>query len=196
MPAAKKQHLIGAAGLFWNRDEVEWKPGNGNSWQMLGVLGKRSPKLQVCDFRTARGFYVLYNHHGPVYVGLARGSQGRLGNRLREHTSDHLKEQWQRFSWFSFDDVEPDPKMPAWSRVVHDDNLRHIGAETATAEFEALMIQAFGLRQNQMKFQRGQLWEQATWRDCYPDGRLPRVRARIVTPQLRDAIDSFAEYDG
>jgi hypothetical protein len=86
----RKKHLIGAYGLFWDRAAVDWKPGPGNQWQLLGTIGERRPKLQICDFRRARGFYLLFNDHGATYVGLARGSEG-IGQRLRRHNADSSK---------------------------------------------------------------------------------------------------------
>jgi len=67
--------FIRCYGMFWDRSEVEWSPGSGNKnhFRLLGRVGKVPPKLQICDFRTYRGIYVLYDDHGARYVGLARG---------------------------------------------------------------------------------------------------------------------------
>jgi hypothetical protein len=190
MAAKSKQHLVGAYGLFWDRAAVDWQPGHGKTWQMLGRIGEKPPKLQVCDFRGARGFYILFNDYGPVYTGIARGRHG-LGARLVKHTMNHLKDSWTRYCWFSFDDVTP-TSAPHWSKVDLDDNLRRVGTDIVVRELEALMIKSFGLsRQNQMRFLEGQKWEQATWEDCYPTGILSRVGDLVLTPTLRDALDQF-----
>ncbi len=79
-------HLFGAFGMFWDRANVDWSPGGGpQAWQLLGVSGGRTPT--VCDFRLARGFYLLFDDHGAHYVGIARGSQG-LGYSSTTPTSE------------------------------------------------------------------------------------------------------------
>jgi len=97
--------LIHAYGLFWRSDEVDWWPkaGSGGAFQLLGRVGKVYPALQVADFRTQHGIYVLYNDWGSYYVGLA--STGTMGRRLRSHTRDKHAGKWDRFSWFGFDRV-------------------------------------------------------------------------------------------
>lgn len=80
--------VIGAFGMFWSRSQVEWKPGSGASWQLLGKRGERRSLLRVCDFRVAQGFYLLYDDHGPTYVGLARGVHG-IGARLHKHDASN-----------------------------------------------------------------------------------------------------------
>ncbi len=93
-------HLFGAFGMFWNADEVSWSPGSGPSaWQLLGRQYRNAGSIRLCDFRRARGVYILFDDFGPVYVGLARG-RGGLGGRLKDHRSDHLGGTWSRFCWF------------------------------------------------------------------------------------------------
>src|SRR3954470_23560325 len=70
-------HLVGAYGMFWERGEVNWWPGSGPAaWQLLGRVNKNKPKVRVCDFRKAQGFYVLFDDFRANYVGLARGNYG------------------------------------------------------------------------------------------------------------------------
>lgn len=205
MPAAS--HLIGAYGMFWDRDEVDWTPGSGQSWQLLGRVGSRRGKLRICDFRTARGFYMLFNDYEATYVGLAKGKQG-LGARLIKHTLPPKKQpqemryagkDWNRFCWFSFDDVRhappKDDRNDPWCHVVNDDRSRSITVKSATRELEALMIVALGIKgQNQMRLQLGQRWEQVTWRDAYPGGPLTKVsRIKISTPTLRNALEQLSD---
>ena len=85
--------LIENYGVFWKTDEVDWKPGGGHHFVLLGKDGER-----WCDFRKQDGLYVLYNQVGPYYVGRTK----RLGERLRDHLTDHHADSWQRFSWFGF----------------------------------------------------------------------------------------------
>src|SRR4051794_5467602 len=102
--------------MFWLRNEVSWST---NGWQLLGHRGHNRPGLQVCDFRKARGFYILFDDHGATYVGLARGTQG-IGARLYHHHRN--KEDWNRFCWFAFDDVEA-ARGEGWSQVRQRDAL-------------------------------------------------------------------------
>ncbi|RYB89324.1 hypothetical protein EUA06_15145 [Nocardioides glacieisoli] len=187
-------HLVGAYGLFWDRGEVQWQPGSGRSWQLLGRRKNNRGTLQVCDFRIARGFYLLLNDYGVTYVGIARGAQG-LGGRLRTHTQPsskqpnemrHAPKDWNRFCWFSFDDVatprsESARKQP-WRELQLNNQARAINVEVSAREFEALIIKVLGIKaQNQMNFLRGQPWEQTTVTDCLPGGALTKVDPTKIT---------------
>ena len=81
----RRRGFIRCYGLFWSADEVQWTPGRGqrHAYRLLGRIGQYRGKLEVCDFRTQRGIYVLYDHYGPYYVGLARDQA--IGGRLRSH---------------------------------------------------------------------------------------------------------------
>lgn len=70
----KVKHLVGAHGLFWERDAVDWDAPRGQTFQLLGYRNQRMPSLQVCDFRRARGVYLLFNEYRATYVGQARGA--------------------------------------------------------------------------------------------------------------------------
>ena len=171
-------HLIGAYGMHWRREEVWGAPdySPGRSWQMLGRRGQRKPGLRVCDFRQARGFYILHSAYRPTYVGLARGSDG-IGHRMNQHHLDTTK-IWDRFSWFCFDDVV-DADEAQWSRLVSGPDLG--GAATTDAligECESLLITVLGtFEQNQsfMNFQEAKAWEQVLLADTWEHGLLRRV---------------------
>ena len=155
-------HLVGAFGLFWDRAEVNWSPGSQpKAWQLIGFRGKNRGTLRLCDVRESKGFYILYDHHGPTYAGLARGTGG-IGARLKAH--NFHKDHWNRFSWFAFDDVvDAGPKRPGWSVVRPRDALRGMDAEAVLRECEALLIALLGLRdQNRMRFQSAHQWHQLT----------------------------------
>lgn len=65
-----REHLFGAFGMFWERDSVDWAPGvGGRAWQLLGCKGERRPGPRLCDVRSARGFYLLFDDHGAHDVG-------------------------------------------------------------------------------------------------------------------------------
>ncbi len=91
--------IIGAYGLFWQRNLVDWQ---SHSWRMLGRQGLNKGTIQIVDFRRARGVYVLYDDVGVYYVGLASGVTG-IGGRLKDHLNDQHDSRWTRFSWFAFD---------------------------------------------------------------------------------------------
>ena len=182
-------HLIGAYGLFWSMAEVNWHPGNGRSWQLLGKRGENRGSLSVCDFRAARGFYILFDDHGANYVGLARGEQG-IAARLEKHVSNKAK-KWSRFCWFSFDDVVVAPETQGWSRVLRRDAISQVSADDTVREMEALLIMVLGARYNkaQMRFLTGKPWAQVTIQDCQRGGVLTKVDLRSLTDsELRDYV--------
>lgn len=193
--ASNAKNLIGAHGLFWERDAVDWEAPRGQTFQLLGFRHKLLPKLQVCDFRRARGVYLLFNEYGPTYVGQARGATDGFGYRLRAHHRDGFKD-WTRFCWFSFDNVATTSGFPGWCDVTRDENARSVGAESAINDLEALMIVAFGLRsQNQMRLRgSGPAWEQLTRDDCLPGGVARKVDPEwIRMSSLRRALDLEAD---
>lgn len=84
-------------GLLWQRDYVHLG-GAGNKGTLLG---RRSPKAAVVDFREQIGVYVLYDKDlFPVYVGQAGNGNANLFSRLKTHTNDHLWNRWEYFTWF------------------------------------------------------------------------------------------------
>ena len=143
--------LIRAYGLFWNADEVDWFPGQGNPgrYMLLGRRGKNLPGLELCDFRKHSGLYILYGNYGPYYVGLAR--EGSLGGRLKRHQRDRHAGKWDRFSWFGFRAVlnKTDDRGFQQLRALRTKTggrmHQHIG------EMEALLIRALGLENNYAK---------------------------------------------
>ncbi|MEP7737998.1 hypothetical protein ABKW28_10130 [Nocardioides sp. 31GB23] len=78
-----KSRLVLAYGLNWKRNEVSWS--TGWDWQMLGRVGNRRPGLRLCDFKAARGVYVLERRGKPAYVGIARGDKGFAGRLVNHH---------------------------------------------------------------------------------------------------------------
>lgn len=185
-PPPVSEHLIGAFGMFWKREEVNWKRGSGPvSWELLGYLGQQRPGLRVCNFRRAAGFYVLWNDYRATYVGLARGDGG-LGARLRAHNDDEAKD-WSRFSWFSFDDVQDRGAVDGWAEPEFRNALAEASTDTVVRECEALLITVLGTytggSQRRMGFQAGREWTQVTTQDYAPGGVCRRV-----------ARDGFADH--
>ncbi|NYG07767.1 hypothetical protein BJ986_002254 [Phycicoccus badiiscoriae] len=173
--------------MFWLREEVQW---DAHAWQLLGRRGVRRPKLEACDFRRAKGFYILFDGHGPTYVGLADSSQG-LGTRLRRHHKD--RDNWSRFCWFAFDDVERG-RLDGWSHVVKRDALGKTTTSDVIRECEALLITVLGTHrtvgpsqrygQNRMEFQAaGEPWEQLRQADFAPGEIARNVERSPFTDQ-------------
>jgi hypothetical protein len=153
--------LIRHFGLQWSRDEVEWSPGSGRRWYLLGYQGARADTLRVADVRTQQGLYVLYNDHGAYYVGLTK-KQG-IGKRLKDHTTDEHSKNWNRFSWFGFCLAR---KRVDESGLVTFRKLANTAAgspQHVITDMEALLIRSHGLHSNrrQSGFTSAECWEQA-----------------------------------
>jgi hypothetical protein len=157
-----KRGFIRAYGMFWFRDEVDWW-GHQGPLELLGRVNANRGALQVANFWDQRGIYVLYNDHGPYYVGKA--FHQALGVRLRQHTKDKSphQENWTRFSWFG------------WRRVLKsaDAGVRKLGltpervladSKGSVGDIEALLIEALGTRwvgnRRSESFQAAVRWEQ------------------------------------
>lgn len=98
--------MIKNYGLFWDRNLVHWGAKN-NSGTLLGQRKGGKKKDEEIDFRDQRGIYALYDINlNPVYVGQAGGkNNANLFSRLKQHTSDHLRNRWVYFSWFGLKSV-------------------------------------------------------------------------------------------
>lgn len=160
--------LIGAYGMFWDLRSMTMHPGSGASWELLGRIGTNRPGVRICDFRRARGVYILFDNHGAYYAGLARGAGG-LGERIKKHTEDRHADKWSRFCWFSFDAVSDQPTEFGWHRVVYRRDPVPTQDEIVMRELEAMLITVLNTRgQNKMKFQGAEQWLQvpdAEWHD-------------------------------
>ena len=155
--------LVGAYGMFWFRDEVDWAPGRGRTWDLLGRRGTRRSTLQVADFKRARGVYVLFDDYGAHYVGLARGNAG-IGGRLRDHTKDEHRASWSRFCWFAFDAVSEETDAIGVHRLMKRNRPVPMEQDHAIGEIEALLITIMNTRNvNRMRFQSASQWEQVSW---------------------------------
>lgn len=167
--------LIGAYGMFWERDEVDWHPGHGKPFRLLGHVGERAPKLRVVDFREERGLYVLFSNHGPRHVGVATGE--RLGDRLRDHIdNDGYLEPWDRFCWFGFRRVLEGRHPDGTRKLARKLETAHSGSSQAIRALEAILIHVLGTRDNLQRgrFPGAEEWEQV--RRDEVDDYLRRVR--------------------
>ncbi|MGO9156650.1 winged helix-turn-helix domain-containing protein [Mycobacterium sp.] len=86
--AAREMGLINAFGMFWSRDQVNWKT------TMPRLLGVQQSGSKPVNFTDQAGVYVLYDVHRPIYVG--KVDKPRMGLRLFDHTRDRLTGRWNR----------------------------------------------------------------------------------------------------
>ena len=162
---ARRHGFVQCYGLFWFRDQETWWPGSGTfgNYLLLGRVGQRPPRLQICEFRRQRGIYVLHDDYGPYYVGLARDRP--IASRLRAHTRDRHKDNWDRFSWFGFQPVlksrnaeDGTQRLGEVPKNLVADSNRTIG------DVEALLIQALGTHHRgnalKMRFGSARQWTQ------------------------------------
>ncbi len=167
--------FIKSFGLFWRRDEVDWEPGKGarGAFRLLGRRGSNRPGLRLADFRHQTGIYILYGNHGPYYVGLTK-KQG-LGKRLKDHTRDGHKEQWDRFSWFGFRAVLSGKDSTGIRRLKRMAEVAVGNPVAVITDVEALLIRAMGLSNNvnQNNFSAAAEWTQVKADEV--DGFLSRV---------------------
>lgn len=151
--------LVRTFGLFWERDEVDWSPGHGGNFRLLGRQGKNLPNLRMADFRDQVGIYVLYSDYGPYYVGIT--IEMGLGRRLKNHCSNDHADGWRRFSWFGFRDVEKARKHEIYDDLRTYKRNAKVDTSVMIEDIEALLIKTMGPRhQNDMNFHDAEPWEQ------------------------------------
>lgn len=149
--------------MFWQRDEVNWSPGAGNAgaYRLLGRRNQNLPALQLCDFRTQAGIYVLYDDYGPYYVGLAKTA---IGNRLRDHTKDDHRDRWDRFSWFGFRRVKTSADGNGLQQLGEMPKQLVSGTTHTIRDIEALLMMSLGTVErgnaHTMKFANADRWHQ------------------------------------
>ncbi|MER8911436.1 GIY-YIG nuclease family protein [Mesorhizobium sp. M0854] len=131
--------LIRNYGLFWRKQEVDWKQRRHG--RLIG-LGERRKSSGRIDFSQQRGIYALYDDtFRLIYVGQAGGKNRRLYPRLRKHAHSVLSERWTRFSWFGICDVD-------WDATADVRGLREVPDEIRTDRvnvlnhLEAILIMA------------------------------------------------------
>jgi hypothetical protein len=108
---------ITSYGLFWQEMRFCGSPVAAivTAFGCWDDLGPNRPNIKIADFRHQQGIYILFDGYGPSYVGLTR-KQG-LRKRLKDHTMDHLKDGWDRFSWFGFNEIGA-PKSMALAKCL------------------------------------------------------------------------------
>lgn len=154
--------LIHAYGLFWRNDEVLWQPGRGSrpGFQLLGRRGKNISTLQLTDFRSQHGIYVMYNEWGSYYVGLAL--TGTIGRRLRAHSiRDAHQGKWDRFSWFGFDRVLLSHDPEGLQRLKRMPISQQVDPGKILRDVEALLIHVMpSVNKRNERFASAKEWKQ------------------------------------
>jgi hypothetical protein len=164
--------LIKAYGLFWRRGEVEWNPGTGRRFELLGRRGNRPSALRIADFRQQQGLYVLYSDYGATYVGVTHTS---LGDRLKDQLDDE-GEAWDRFSWFGFRKVLAGANPDGTRKLATSALTSTTPTKGAIADLEAVVSEVLGLTASGIgaTFRQAELWEQVALGDDDVRSRLAR----------------------
>lgn len=125
-------------GLMWDRHVVAWTGVKGNAGHLTGhgPIGANKKNQLEADFREQSGVYVLYEERRVVYVGQAGSGNNSLYSRLKNHTTDHLADRWNKFSWFGILNVNRDGSL---SKQKGDLNRYLKGSETLDL-IEGLLI--------------------------------------------------------
>ena len=151
--------MIYAHGLFWNANDVNWSPGQGTPFRMLGRVGQNKGTLKVIDARHQKGIYILYGDYGPHYVGLVKDQS--LGDRLKQHLSDSHGDKWNRFSWFGFRRDLAGKDNNGFNKRKDVAETQNVAPKTVIKDIEAVLIKAMGLSNiNKMNIGKAKEWTQ------------------------------------
>lgn len=169
-------------GIYWDRDKVNWWPGQrgiiqllGRTWRQPNQFGKNNAAGAV-NFSAQSGVYLLHQGQEVVYVGqtIAEAQGGGLFYRLREHRENPTKSPLRdRFSWFGFRPVGENGQLT--DVPIRANQAVRIGA--VVEALEAILIEAFRPKLNQQGGQLGINYGQV----CDPN--LPSVTMAMTAPR-------------
>ena len=120
--------LITAYGRFWDRNLFQT---NKNHLYGSNIKTKNA---DVYDFHECGGIYLLHKGYNVTYVGQAE----KLSKRLEDHTTDHLRNRWDNFSWFCIDSIDNET----------NENTKSMSNEAILDTLEALLIETLGPERN------------------------------------------------
>lgn len=154
-----KPSFIRAYGLHWHRQEIDWRH-NGS---LLGHRGERVDSLQLVDFWSQTGIYILHDDFGAYYVGQAE--KQTLGKRLFDHTKDDHASRWDRFSWFGFNAILTGRTSDGIKRVKQTRPQKLLSeVADSISDVEALLIMSLGTHRtgnmHTEKFRNAERWDQ------------------------------------
>lgn len=131
--SVEREHIIKNFGMFWSRDNVDWRTAN-----MYGCQNGSSSNI---NFKDQIGIYLLHDAREVVYVGQA--VKQPISKRLADHCKDRLNGRWDRFSWFGFYGVDENGKM-----IMDDFHNNNFSIENVANTLEAILIEGLEPRQN------------------------------------------------
>ena len=121
--------LITAYGRFWSREK--WEQNNKKMYGTSLV----TTNAQCIDFSNHSGIYMLHMGNQVIYVGKATN----LRTRIDAHTRDKKRNKWDRFSWFSIQDLECG---------LEELNKKTLTSDALLDTLEALLIEVLGPERN------------------------------------------------
>lgn len=131
--SVEREHIIKNFGMFWGRDNVDWKTAN--------LYGCQNGSSSNINFKEQVGIYLLHDAREVVYVGQA--VKQPISKRLADHCKDRLNGRWDRFSWFGFYGVAEDGKL-----IMDDFHNTNFSIENVANALEAILIEGLEPRQN------------------------------------------------
>jgi hypothetical protein len=160
--------LVQFYGLYWHKKHVTWSDtkilGQPDGWVGKGNTKKgRNPEDFQVNFWKQKGVYVLYDTSlHPIYVGQgglvrtdSKEDAGQsIGARLSNHASSRIRNGWEIFSWFGFQNIQEPLKLrsataeermnPNWAFAMQN----QVGLNMLLDAFEGILIEACSPRFN------------------------------------------------
>ena len=133
MLSIEREHIIKNFGMFWGRDNVDWKTAN--------LFGCQNGSSSNVNFKEQVGIYLLHDAREVIYVGQA--VKQPISKRLADHCKDRLNGRWDRFSWFGFYGVDEDGQL-----ITNDFHNTNFSIENVANALEAILIEGLEPRQN------------------------------------------------
>ena len=130
---SQRNNIIKSFGMFWNRDDVDWKSMN--------LWGTQNGSPVKINFKKQIGIYLLHDAREVIYVGQA--VKQSIVKRLADHCKDRLNGRWDRFSWFGFYGVNDNGDL-----ITNDFPNTNFTIENVANAFEAVLIEGLEPRQN------------------------------------------------
>jgi hypothetical protein len=140
--------MIRTYGVHWHIRKVFW--GWQNNPGSLRGAASRSLTAVPVEFREQRGIYALYADYDLVYLGQTGAGDDRLFKRLKSHTTDHLADRWNRFSWFGTQWVTQQHELSKDTAAMH---------ESITAVLNVLEAVTIAISEPRLNLQRGRWGE-------------------------------------
>ncbi len=169
--SVEREHIIKNFGMFWKRDNIDWKTCN--------LYGCQNGSSSNINFKEQVGIYLLYDAREVIYVGQA--VKQPISKRLADHCKDRLNGRWERFSWFGFYGVAEDGKL-----IMNDFHNTNFSIENVANALEAILIEGLEPRQNRKAGNDfGYEFLQAT------DPKIEKKKQKDFMDKIREHLDTF-----